>query len=241
MLENLNLKQVLFIDIETVPQFPDYSSTPDQLKTHWDKKSAFFRTVDQEPAEVFQRAGIYAEFGKIVCISVGLVTGVKGDFGIKLNSYYGDDEKQLLQEFVSMLTELETKRQLIFCAHNGKEFDFPYLSRRLLINGMQLPEALDNAGKKPWEIKHLDTLELWKFGDYKHYTSLDLLTAIFNIPSPKAGIDGSMVADVYYKENDLNKIKEYCENDVLAVAQLIMRYMGLPLIEKEKISFSSAN
>lgn len=239
MLENLNLKQVLFIDIETVPQFQDYSATPEQLKIHWDKKSAFFRTEDQEPADVFQRAGIYAEFGKIICISVGLLTGERGDYGIKLKSYAGDDEKQLLQEFVTMLSELENKRQVVFCAHNGKEFDFPYLSRRLLINGMKLPDSLDNAGKKPWEVKHLDTLELWKFGDYKHYTSLDLLTTIFEIPSPKADIDGSMVADVYYKENNLQKIKNYCENDVLAVAQLIMRYTGLPLVDKEKVFFSS--
>lgn len=235
MLDNLNLKQVLFIDIETVPQYADFDSVAEGMKSFWEKKSSFFREPEQLPEDVYQRAGIYAEFGKVICISVGVLTGEKGAYGFKLKSYCDDDEQKLLTEFSSMLTELESKRQAIFCAHNGKEFDYPYLSRRFLINGLKLPDALDNSGKKPWEVKHLDTLELWKFGDYKHYTSLDLLTAIFNIPSPKEEIDGSMVADVYYKEKDLNKIIRYCENDVLAVAQLVMRYVNLPLIDEAKV------
>jgi 3'-5' exonuclease len=235
MLDNLNLKQLLFIDIETVPQYSDFASVPEGMSSFWEKKSSFFRNEDQLPEDVYQRAGIYAEFGKIVCVSVGIITGEKNNYGFKLKSYCNDDEHVLLTNFSLMLSELESKREIIFCAHNGKEFDYPYLSRRYLINGLKLPDALNNSGKKPWEIKHLDTLELWKFGDYKHYTSLDLLTNIFNIPSPKEEIDGSMVADVYYKEKDLDKIIRYCENDVLAVAQLVMRYVNLPLINESNI------
>lgn len=238
MLHNLNIKQILFIDIETAPQFPNYELVPDATKEFWEKKSSFFREPEQEPGDVYQRAGIYAEFGKVVCISVGVITGEEDNFGFKLKSYCSDDEKVLLNEFTKMLEELEKRRPVIYCAHNGKEFDYPYLSRRFLINGIKLPESLDNSGKKPWEIKHLDTLELWKFGDYKHYTSLELLTSIFNIPSPKEEIDGSMVADVFYKEKDLKKIIKYCENDVLAVAQLLMRYRNMPLIDPSRVIYS---
>ncbi|MBN1118906.1 MAG: 3'-5' exonuclease [Bacteroidales bacterium] len=231
MLDSLNLKQVLFLDIETVPQKPAFNELPEEFKKLWDKKSSFFRKDEQEAADVYERAGIYAEFGKIICISVGAVTGERDNYGFKLKSFYGDDEVKLLSEFYEMVEKLNHTKQLRFCAHNGKEFDYPYLSRRMLINKVKLPDILDIAGKKPWEVNHLDTLELWKFGDYKHYTSLDLLTHVFDIPSPKQDIDGSMVARVFYEEKDLEKIKVYCEHDVVAVAQLLMRYMGLPLIE----------
>lgn len=235
MLDNLNLKQVLFLDIETVPQFSDYELADEKIKLFWEKKSSFFRDQDTTAADVYQRAGIYAEFGRIVCISVGAMTGELNDPGFKLRSFYGEDEIKILNEFADMCKKLEKHKTIFLCAHNGKEFDYPYLSRRMLIHGIKLPDSLDIAGKKPWEINHLDTLELWKFGDYKHYTSLDLLTYIFDIPSPKEDIDGSMVADIFYKEKNIERIKTYCENDVLAVAQLLMRYMNIPLIEKSKV------
>lgn len=235
MLDNLNLKHILFLDIETVPQFSTYDLADERVKFFWEKKSSFFREQESSAEDVYQRAGIYAEFGRIVCISVGAITGEGDNLGFKLKSFYGDDENKLLTEFAEMCRKLEKNKNLFLCAHNGKEFDYPYLSRRMLIQGIKLPECLNIAGKKPWEVNHLDTLELWKFGDYKHYTSLDLLTHIFNIPSPKQDIDGSMVADTFYKEKDLEKIKAYCESDVLAVAQLLMRYMNLPLIEESKI------
>jgi DNA polymerase elongation subunit (family B) len=235
MLDNLNLKHVLFLDIETVPQFSNYELTDERVKFFWDKKSSFFRDKESSAADVYQRAGIYAEFGQIICISVGAITGEQDNLGFKLRSFYGDDEFKILTEFADTCKKLEKNKNLYFCAHNGKEFDFPYLSRRMLIQGVKLPKSLDIAGKKPWEVNHLDTLELWKFGDYKHYTSLDLLTHIFNIPSPKQDIDGSMVADVFYKEKNIGKIKTYCESDVLAVAQLLMRYMNLPLIEESNV------
>lgn len=235
MLDSLNLKQLLFIDIETVPQYRDFDLLPENLKKHWEKKSGFLREGEKTAAETYARAGIYAEFGKIICISVGAITGEPENRGFKLKSFAGDDEKELLSAFGQTVKSMEKGKTLILCAHNGKEFDYPYISRRMLINGIDLPQTFDSAGKKPWEIPHLDTLELWKFGDYKHYTSLDLLTTIFGIPSPKQGIDGSMVATVYYDEKDMPKIVKYCESDVLAVAQLLMRYMNLPLIDEKNI------
>lgn len=235
MLDSLNLKHILFLDIETVPQEGNFNDLDEDTKKFWEKKSSYFREQESTPEEVYQRAGIYAEFGKIICISVGALTGDKGNFGFKLKSFYGDNEKELLQDFASMCRKLEEKYSPYLCAHNGKEFDYPYIARRMLINGLVLPEILNIAGKKPWEVNHLDTLELWKFGDYKHYTSLDLLTNIFKIPSPKQEIDGSMVANVYYVDKDLVRIKEYCERDVLAVAQLLMRYINQPLIGEKDV------
>jgi 3'-5' exonuclease len=235
MLDSINLKQLLFIDIETVPQLSAFELLPKKLQDFWEKKSSYFRSEDQTATEVYQRAGIYAEFGKIICISVGAVTGEKENYGLKLKSFIDEDEKKLLNDFAGMLEALEKKSKVIFCAHNGKEFDYPYLSRRFLVNGLKLPQSLDNSAKKPWEVQHLDTLELWKFGDYKHYTSLDLLATIFNIASSKEEIDGSMIADIYYKERDFPKIKKYCESDVIVVAQLIMSFLNLPLIPSDKI------
>jgi uncharacterized protein YprB with RNaseH-like and TPR domain len=151
-----------------------------------------------------------------------------------VKSFYGDNEKEILTGFHSLLNKT-LKENYMLCAHNGKEFDFPFLGRRTLINGLKLPSQLDIAGKKPWEILHLDTMELWKFGDYKHYTSLELLAHVFNIPSPKQDLDGSMVAKTYYEDKDLERIKEYCQNDVLTIAQLLLRYKGEKIIEDKDI------
>lgn len=234
MLDNIKPENILFIDIETVPQCDGYDKVDDRLQKLWDKKAAYFLKDDESPADVYQRAGIYAEFGKIVCISAGVIHYVKGEMHFKVKSFANQDEKRLLMEFADMLNNFMSKSpDRNICGHNAKEFDLPYIARRMLINGLKLPQSLNIAGKKPWEVKFLDTLELWKFGDYKHYTSLNLLTAIFNIPSPKDDIDGSQVAQVYYKENDLDRIAIYCEKDVLATAQLLLRFMGVSLIEPE--------
>lgn len=234
MLQNLAPENILFIDIETVPQHENYADQDIMMQQLWDKKATYFLKDEETPADIYQRAGIYAEFGKIVCISAGVIHHVKGEMHFKVKSFANDDEKQLLIEFSDMLDHFMSKdadRNL--CGHNGKEFDFPYIARRILINGLKLPQCLNIAGKKPWEIKFIDTLDLWKFGDYKHYTSLNLLTTIFNIPSPKDDIDGSQVAEVYYKAKDLERIAIYCEKDVLATAQLLLRLMGKPLIEQD--------
>ncbi len=238
MLDNVKLEDVLFLDIETVPQQPDYNTLTPEFQSLWDKKAAFICKNEETAADVYQRAGIYAEFGKIVCISFGMLFQDKTNncWNIRLKSFFNDDEFILLKEFTELLQTMAIKKEVILCAHNGKEFDFPYIARRILINGLRLPKSLNIAGKKPWEICHLDTLELWRFGDYKHYTSLSLLTAVFGIPTPKDDIDGSQVFEVYYKENNLKRIVKYCEKDVLAVAQLMLKYKGEPIIDEEGVT-----
>jgi len=235
MLKEVKLEDVLFLDIETVPQTPDYAQLPDDLKPYWDKKVTYLIKGDETPETIFGRSGIYAEFGKIICISAGFIVQRDGERFFRVKSFYGDDEIALLSGFSVMLNRFGAKPKANLCAHNGKEFDFPYISRRMLINGIEIPELLDVAGKKPWEVKFLDTMELWKFGDYKSYTSLDLLSKIFNIPSPKDDINGSQVADVYYKEKDIERIVTYCEKDALTVAQLLLRYKNEPIINPENI------
>ena len=235
MLYNLQFSQVLFLDIETVPAVPSFHDLSERMQKLWSKKAEKLKKDETEtPESIYDRAGIYAEFGKIIVISVGFLNG--NEFRIK--SYYGDDEKLLLEEFAELLNRYYNYPDSMLCAHNGKEFDFPYIARRMIINGIDLPVPLQIAGKKPWEIRHLDTMELWKFGDYKNYTSLDLLTAIFDIPTPKDDIDGSMVGEVYWQQNDLERIKEYCQKDVLAIAQLMRRYLNEPLISEENIIFT---
>ncbi len=235
MFDKISIDSILFLDIETVPQQRDFNDVDESLKVLWEKKSQYFRSEDESAADVYQRAGIYAEFGKIVCISVGIVTTKNGNFNLRLKSYFSDNEKELLGEFNQMLDKLDSRKEVFLCAHNGKEFDFPYIARRTLINGLPLPSPLQIAGKKPWDIKHIDTMELWKFGDYKHYTSLALLVNIFGIPSPKDDIDGSQVAEVYWQENNLERVVRYCEKDVLAIAQLYLRYHGKKLIDDSNI------
>ncbi len=234
MLDKIDLQKVLFLDIETVPQFENYDDVPERLQKLWDTKAGFLARNNETPEELYERAGIYAEFGKIVCISVGYMH----EGAIRLKSFFSDNEVELLKEFTELLNQHYSSPYQLLCAHNGKEFDFPYMARRLLINGLPLPSILNIAGKKPWEVQHLDTLELWKFGDYKNYTSLNLLTAIFDIPTPKDDIDGSMVGDVYYVEKNLKRIKEYCEKDVVALTQVMRRYKNLELIPEKAIHYS---
>lgn len=240
MLESTRPEDIMFLDIETVPAVPSYELLNPSFQIFWDKKSVHFRSEEKSAADVYDRAGIFAEFGKIICISVGFIRE-KNPFIFRLKSFYGDDEKTLLSEFSVMISKFSKNKDSLLCAHNGKEFDYPYIARRMIINNLPVPEILDNAGKKPWEIKLLDTMDLWKFGDYKSYTSLDLLTAILGISSPKDDIDGSMVSKIYWEEQDLQRIVRYCEKDVLAVAQVLLRFMRLPEIEEagvESVTFT---
>jgi len=233
MLKDLNLEYVLFLDIETVPAVARFTDLTKKYRALWEKKAEQMKRNNPEKTadELYPRAGIYAEFGKVVCISCGFVKGKT----FRLKSFFGDDEHEVLQQFSELLSGYYNTDSHLLCAHNGKEFDFPYLSRRMLVNGLKIPEILNLAGKKPWEVRHLDTMELWKFGDYKHYTSLDLLTTIFDIPTPKEDMDGSMVWKVYWEENDLERIARYCQEDVIATAQILRRYMGLPLFGEKEI------
>lgn len=235
MLDKIKIQDVMFLDIETVPDSVSFELLNPVMQNLWEKKSKQFRSPEQKAQDVYERAGIYSEFGKIICISVGLIIE-KNPCRFRLKSFFGKDETALLTEFAGMLTKFsKNNTESVLCAHNGKEFDFPYIARRMVINRIPLPEILDNAGKKPWEIKHLDTMDLWKFGDYKNYTSLDLLTTILGIPTPKDDIDGSQVAGIYYKEDDIERIVRYCEKDVLAIARVLLRYMNLPGLEEENI------
>lgn len=225
---------VIFLDIETVPYIGSFDETPVAMRKLWDSKSKYFRNEEETPAMVWERAGIYAEFGKIICISAGIITGTSPR-KLRLKSFYGDDERQLLTEFSSMLTRFRPEKEVNLCAHNGREFDFPYIARRMVIHRLPLPQILNTAGRKPWEIRLLDTMDMWKFGDYKHFTSLDLLTNILGIATPKDDLDGSMVAGTYWKDHDLRRIAVYCEKDVIAVAQVFLTFAGEPLISPEDI------
>jgi len=237
MLENLQLQNVLVVDIETVPAQQDYHQLSDRWKALWDRKAKFLAKNEESPEELYERAGIYAEFGKVICISVGVYIPKGDGYSFRIKSFCNKDEKQVLTEFANLLNARYTSSTKALCGHNGKEFDFPFLSRRMLINGIKLPFLLNTAGKKPWEVNHLDTMELWKFGDYKSYTSLALLAALFDIPTPKDDIDGSMVREVYYQDDDLPRIKIYCQKDVVTLANVLLRFKGLSLLLEDDIEY----
>ena len=238
MLIDIKIKNILFLDIETVPCSPSFEDLNITFQNLWTEKTAWQRKEEYTPAEFYKlKAGVMAEFAKIICISVGYLFVEKNENHFRIKSFYGDDEKQIITDFNKLLNSQFSKKQHQLCAHNGKEFDFPFIARRTLINGLKLPALLDIAGKKPWEVNHLDTMELWKFGDYKHYTSIKLLAALFNIPTPKDDIDGSQVAGVYWNDKDLERIKKYCQKDTLTVAQLLLKYKGEELISENNIEF----
>ncbi|NNC95481.1 MAG: 3'-5' exonuclease [Chitinophagales bacterium] len=232
------LSNMLVLDIETVPAYESYSDLSDEFQKLWVIKHNQLRLGEEITAEesYSERAGIFAEFGKIVCISVGVITEQDGDIGMRIKSFYGDDERVMLSEFCDMLYHnyRDAKNKAI-CGHNIREFDIPYLCRRILINGLKMPSLLNFRGRKPWEVNHVDTMQLWKFGDFKSYTSLKLLTAVFDIPTPKDDIDGSDVARVYWKEKDLEKIVKYCEKDVIAVARLWMKLESIDIVHDKNI------
>jgi len=235
MLDHITPENLLFLDIETVPGWTDWSDVPENMQKLWEKKAAIITREDEDPVKIFNRAGIYAEFGRIVCISVGFVFRKDEGVAARIKSFAGKDEKKILQEFSALLETYSGKKDFSLCAHNGKEFDFPYIARRMLINGLKLPEVLDIAGKKPWEVRFVDTMELWKFGDFKNYTSLELLASVFDIPTPKDDIDGSMVSKVFYEDDDLDRIVKYCEKDVLTIIQLMMKYKGKSLLDESMV------
>ena len=229
MLEHIQLAKVLFLDVETAAQVYHFEDLDESAKKLWETK---FSYSDDSPAELYKKAGIFAEFAKVICVTVGFITP---EHKLRLKSFFGHDEKELLKEFSGLLNKSYGGKEHLLCAHNGKEFDFPFLARRMLINGLKLPKALDIAGKKPWEVQHLDTMELWKFGDYKNYTSLNLLAHVFDIPTPKDDIQGSDVGRVYWEEKDLDRIEVYCRKDVIALTQLFLRFRGEPLIKEEEV------
>lgn len=235
MLDNIALENILFLDIETVPQESGFEKLSEEMKPLWERKASQIKKEEESPADIYRRAGIYAEFGKIICICAGYISGAKGKRTMRIKAFANDDEQKVLLEFSELIKKFFSGANKYLCAHNGKEFDYPFIARRMLINGIALPPALDTAGKKPWEVLHLDTMELWKFGDYKSYTSLNLLATIFKVPTPKDDIDGSMVNEVYWKEKNLERIVRYCRKDVLTVAQIVLRFKGEQLLNEESV------
>ena len=240
MLTKVQVEKILFLDIETVPQTYSYQDLDEKTRELFNAKTRFSQSEEKSFETLYnERGGILAEFGKIVCISVGMVRENNLNKTIRLKSFAHDDEETLLNQFKRLLDEHYNSPSHILCGHNAKEFDIPYICRRMLINGIALPSILDIAGKKPWEINHLDTLELWKFGDYKAFTSLALLCHVFQIPTPKDDISGADVARVYYEESDLPIIRHYCEKDVVALIQLFLKMKGDTLVADENISSAS--
>ncbi len=234
MLHKIELEHILFLDIETVPEVAHFEDLDDEKKDLWEQKTQYRRKEEYSPEEFYERAGIWAEFGKIICISVGYFN-FKGNIrNLRVTSFHGE-ENNILMEFKGLLETHFSHPKHLLCAHNGKEFDFPYIARRMIIHRIAIPNKLDLFGKKPWEVPHLDTMELWKFGDYKHYTSLKLMANVLGIPSPKVDIDGSMVRGVYYDEGDLERIISYCELDVITLAQVFLRLRNEELLDETEI------
>ena len=233
----MNLEHLLFLDIETVAGARHYDDLPERMQQLWAKKASFLtpKRDDLTAGDLYERAGIYAEFGKIVSIAPGFFKKDGGELQLRIKDISLHDEKALLKEFKSLLEGSFNFKTLKLCAHNGKEFDFPYIARRMIVNGIKLPDCLNLAGKKPWEIPHIDTMDLWKFGDYKHFTSLDLLAAILDIPTSKDDIDGSRVNEVYYRQNDLERIGHYCKKDVAVLAQVYLKLVQAEPIRQDQI------
>jgi len=238
---SIHLYNILFLDIETVPQHDGHENMPDEWKTLWDLKASYLiRNKETETSQsIYSRAGIYAEFGKIICVSCGVIQGAGAEKKLNLKSFCGEDEKLLLHQFSEMLNRWCSDGNKFLCAHNGKEFDFPYLCRRLVVNHLPIPGILKLNGRKPWDVPHLDTLELWKFGDYKSYTSLNLLAHTLGIPTSKDDIDGSKVHEVYWKEKNIGRITTYCQKDVVTVAQIYLRMHEEPLIKPENVEIKN--
>jgi DNA polymerase elongation subunit (family B) len=236
MLAHIDIEQILFLDIETVPAVYQYGDLDEKTRELWSLKTRYIQSRDNlSPDEVYKKAGIYAEFGKVVCISTAICHADSDGMALRVKSFYGDDEGALLDGFATMLSKHFTGSDKYLCGHNVKEFDVPFMARRMVLNGLDLPHIINVPGKKPWEVNFIDTMELWKFGDYKHFTSLNLLTHLFGIPTPKDDISGADVSRVYWEEKDLERIKTYCEKDTIAVAQLMRKFKNQPLIDESKI------
>lgn len=239
-MQNIRIENLLLIDIETVPQHDLFDGLNDEWKNLWEEKVQRSLPENFSAGEFYPlRAGIMAEFGKIVCISIGYFKRENDVLKLRLKSFADDDEKKLLNDFIDTLKQVEANNnKWCFCGHNIKEFDIPFICRRLIINSIAIPPFLDFQNMKPWETNMVDTFQYWRFGDYKQYTSLKLLAAALGIPSPKDDIDGSMVSEVYWKERNLPRIVTYCQKDVVTTANIILRFKNIPLLEEQNVSIA---
>ncbi|GAB4130673.1 MAG: 3'-5' exonuclease [Raineya sp.] len=266
--------RMLFLDIETARSHKQYEELSEGMRKMWEYKAQNIEPKDgslSSTQKYYEKAAIYAEFGRVICISCGFVfkKEKEEELFFRVKSFYGRDENKILREFKHFLDKnsgkvdgygnlidkagkrifdnngnIVSKKKLMhyIAAHNGKEFDIPYMCRRYLINQIELPQMLELRGKKPWEILHIiDTMEMWKFGDNKNFTKLELLCNVFDVPTPKDDIDGSQVGSVFWEEENYERIAIYCEKDVIATAQLMLRYNLMPLIKEENIQFAERN
>lgn len=236
------LKYTLFLDIETATEYRTFKEVPDVFQKHWKRKAKrLYPTWEEWGEEQLEasykgKGAIFSEYSKVICISVGFLAK---DKKLRLKSFTSDDEKTLLSDFADLLiNHYDDPDSYYLCGHNIKEFDIPYICRRMVKHGVFMPNMLDIAGKKPWQTEHLvDTMDLWKFGDYKHYTSLELLAAMLGIESPKDDISGDMVGEVYWEDNDLERIKVYCQKDVATVANILLKYADMAPLSEDDLIF----
>lgn len=228
-MQTIKITNILFLDIETIPVTYEYKSLDPITKDLWDKKWAYNKELSGETQ--YTKAGIFAEFAKVLVIGVGYYNDNK----FRVKTIAGANEVELLKQLSLLLEKHFNTPQHLLCAHNGKEFDFPFLCRRFLINNLPLPKLLQLQGLKPWDVKHIDTMDLWKFGDVKNFSSLNLLAHVLGIPSPKDDIDGSQVAKTFYEDNDLEKIETYCKKDVITLARVYNRFAGLGDLKDEDV------
>lgn len=236
MLDNIIINKVLFLDVETVPLAPKFSDLSKEFQSLWIEKTRWQYSGKQTPDDYYNiKAGLMAEFSKIICVSVGYIYNKNKKPCFRLKSFYGDNEKLILNNLKELLDDKFATEKHYLCAHNGKEFDYPFLCRRMLLNNINLPKILKISGKKPWEVRHLDTMEMWRFGDYKHYTSIELLAALFDIPKPKEDLNGSQVAKVYWQDKDFERIRNYCQKDTLTVAQILLKFIGRPILTEDQV------
>ena len=238
-MQQIAIENLFLIDIETVSGVPNFHLLNDEWKELWTEKILKSLPSDTTAEDYYpKRAAILAEFAKVVCISTGYFKKENNQWQLRIKSFYSENEKQVLESFTKMLEQLHSKNsRWIFTGHNIKEFDIPFLSRRMLVNNITIPPYIDFQNMKPWDTPVLDTLHLWRFGDYKHYTSLKLLAATLGVPSPKDDIDGSKVGEVFWIEKNLERIAIYCQKDVATVANVILSFKNLPLLTEEQIIF----
>lgn len=238
---NPALRNVLFVDVETASAASDYHELEIRMQRLWDKKSLIYSAEGNysTPELYYNKASLHAEFGKIIVISAAyFYLNDKQDLCLRVKAFDAPDERTLLEDFVELLKQKHfNSKALRLCAHNGKDFDFPYLSRRMLVNNIEIPDALDIMGKKPWEIQHLDTMDIWRFGERRETVSLETLAAIFGLPDYTAEMNNNQINDVYYKEKNLEKIASFSKKDVSITAQVYLKLNNIPLIDEQNIFY----
>ncbi len=237
------LKQMVFIDIETIrgkKTYNDVITENPALDDYWQTKHTQIREKEplsyghiEDSAEMYEKmAALYPEWGQIVCISIGQIKFDEDGNPIKFTtkSFSGLYEKILLEEFNETASKIMSKYpRMQWVGHNIKGFDMPYIIKRSLINGVRVPNVFHLQKQKPWESQLIDTNDVWKFNGWNG-ARLGLLTEILNIPSPKQDMDGKMVSDVFWEDGDLNRISEYCEMDINATANVMLRISGMDII-----------